>query len=96
MCIRDRPWDGAVCDDPLGNSSCTLLANIGRNRDDEFEATHASKEMAGLDSDRLPGAAVREPSTVSARAVDKMVREDEAWVSAVVPTGTGVLLAVRR
>ena len=51
---RDRPWDGAVCDDPLGNSSCTLLANIGRNRDDEFEATHASEEMAGLDSDRLP------------------------------------------
>lgn len=49
-----------------------------------------------LDDDRVPRPAVREPSTVSARAVDRAVREDEAWVSAVVPTGTGVLLAVRR
>ncbi|MCG7421811.1 class I SAM-dependent methyltransferase [Micrococcus porci] len=49
-----------------------------------------------LDSDRVPRAAVREDSTVSARDVDRLVREDEAWVSAVVPTGTGVLLAVRR
>ena len=49
-----------------------------------------------LDSDRVPRAAVREDSTVAARAVDKLVREEESWVSAVVPTGTGVLLAVRR
>lgn len=49
-----------------------------------------------LDGDRVPRAAVREPSTVAARGVDRAIREDDAWLSAVVPTGTGVLLAVRR
>ena len=49
-----------------------------------------------LDRDRVPRPAVREASTVAARTVDKLVREDDAWLSAVVPTGTGVLLAVRR
>ena len=70
-----------------------------------FDVEQAARTLApggllvvvdALDSDRVPRAAVREPATVSARAVDKLVREDEAWVSAVVPTGTGVLLAVRR
>lgn len=51
---RDRPWDGHVCDDPLGNSSCTLLANIGPKRDDEFERAHAGADMTELDSSRLP------------------------------------------
>lgn len=49
-----------------------------------------------LDSDRVPRPAVREDSTVSARAVDRLVREDEHWLSAMVPSGTGVLIAVRR
>lgn len=31
---RDRPWDPFVCDDPAGNSTCTLLAAIGKDRDD--------------------------------------------------------------
>ena len=51
---RDRPWDGAVCDDPLGNSSCTLLANIGPKRDDEYEVANAGVAIADLDSSRLP------------------------------------------
>lgn len=49
-----------------------------------------------LDQDRVPRPAVREPSTTAARAVDRMIAEDERWISALVPTGTGVLLAVRR
>lgn len=49
-----------------------------------------------LDQDRVPRPAVRESSTVTARQVGRALREDEAWVSALVPTGTGVLLAVRR
>lgn len=51
---RDRPWDGAVCDDPLGNSSCTLLANVGPKRDDRYEVAHAGVDFAELDSSRLP------------------------------------------
>lgn len=51
---RDRPWDGAVCDDPLGNSSCTLLANVGPKRDDVYEVAHAGVDVAELDSSRLP------------------------------------------
>ncbi len=49
-----------------------------------------------LDSDRVPKPAVREPSTVACRETGKLLREDETWHSALVPTGTGVLLAVRR
>ncbi|MDY6054580.1 O-methyltransferase [Micrococcus sp.] len=52
--------------------------------------------LDALDGDRVPRAALREPSTVSARMVERAIREDDAWLSAVVPTGTGVLLAVRR
>ena len=40
---RDRPWAQFVCHDPLGNWSCTLLANIGTKRNDEYE-----DESAGL------------------------------------------------
>ncbi len=51
---RDRPWDQFVCDDPLGNSSCTLLANIGPKRDDAYETGHAGVAIDSLDHDRLP------------------------------------------
>lgn len=51
---RDRPWDQFICDDPLGNSSCTLLANIGPKRDDRYETEHASAAIDTLDQDRLP------------------------------------------
>lgn len=51
---RDRPWDQFICDDPLGNSSCTLLAAIGRGREDTFEIEHASSGIDSLDQNRLP------------------------------------------
>ncbi|NKE60699.1 hypothetical protein FXN61_29480 [Lentzea sp. PSKA42] len=50
---RDRPWDQFVCDDPLGNSSCTLLAAIGKNRDDPFEEINAGIGIDSVDQDRL-------------------------------------------
>lgn len=49
-----------------------------------------------LDQDRVPRPAVRESSTLAARQLGRAVREDEQWLSALTPTGTGVLLAVRR
>jgi hypothetical protein len=51
---RDRPWDQFICDDPLGNSSCTLLAAIGKDRDDLFEEVNAGAGIDTLDSSRLP------------------------------------------
>lgn len=51
---RDRPWDQFICDDPLGNSSCTLLTAIGRGRADSFEATHAGVGIDVLDHNQLP------------------------------------------
>ena len=51
---RDRPWDQFICTDPLANSSCTLLANIGPKRDDSYERDNASASIAGLNQDRLP------------------------------------------
>jgi hypothetical protein len=51
---RDRPWDQFLCDDPLGNSSCTLLAAVGRKRDDLFEVSHPGAGIDSLDHNRLP------------------------------------------
>ncbi|GAA3068655.1 hypothetical protein GCM10010464_36070 [Pseudonocardia yunnanensis] len=51
---RDRPWDQFICNDPLGNSSCTLLAAIGKRRDDPFEEAGAGAAIDNLDHDRLP------------------------------------------
>lgn len=51
---RDRPWDQFICDDPLGNSSCTLLSAIGKDRDDSFEVGHAGAGIDSLDQNRLP------------------------------------------
>ncbi|CAM5328057.1 AAA family ATPase [Streptomyces coeruleorubidus] len=51
---RDRSWDQFLCDDPSGNSSCTLLAAIGKGRQDEFEAEHAGAPIGSLDPNRLP------------------------------------------
>src|SRR5690349_18715064 len=51
---RDRPWDQSICIDPLGNSSCTLLASIGKNRADEFESSNSGASIDLLDQDQLP------------------------------------------
>src|SRR5687767_14708158 len=51
---RDRPWDQFLCDDPLGNSSCALLASIGKERQDDYESDHAGAAIETLDHNRLP------------------------------------------
>lgn len=51
---RDRPWDSFICNDPLANSSCTLLRTIGPKRDDDFEVANASASIDTLDQGRLP------------------------------------------
>ncbi|HCX85137.1 MAG TPA: methyltransferase [Micrococcales bacterium] len=46
--------------------------------------------------DRVADPARRDPETVAMREVVRTLAEDEGWLTALVPSGTGVLLAVRR
>ena len=45
---------------------------------------------------RVADPAARDASTVALREVGRTVAEDERWVSALLPTGEGLLLAVKR
>ncbi|GAA5229853.1 O-methyltransferase [Arthrobacter cryoconiti] len=49
-----------------------------------------------LDKDRVSDPAIRDASTVVLREVGKMIRENEDLFSAMLPTGDGLLLAVKR
>ena len=49
-----------------------------------------------LDKDRVSDPAIRETSTVVLRQVGKLIREHDSLVSAMLPTGDGLLLAVKR
>lgn len=49
-----------------------------------------------LDKDRVSDPAIREASTVTLRRVGKMIRENDSLISAMLPTGDGLLLAVKR
>ncbi|WP_125609676.1 O-methyltransferase [Specibacter cremeus] len=49
-----------------------------------------------LDKDRVSDPAIREASTVVLRRVGKMIRDNDSLVSAMLPTGDGLLLAVKR
>ncbi|WP_269937383.1 O-methyltransferase [Arthrobacter sp. HY1533] len=49
-----------------------------------------------LDKDRVSDPAIRESNTVVLRRVGKMVRENDSLVSSMLPTGDGLLLAVKR
>jgi predicted O-methyltransferase YrrM len=48
-----------------------------------------------LDQDKVAEPAIRDASTTVLRQVGKRIREDEKLVSALLPTGNGLLLAVR-
>lgn len=49
-----------------------------------------------LDKDRVSDPAIRDASTVILRKVGKMIRENDSLVSAMLPTGDGLLLAVKK
>ncbi|WP_147108440.1 O-methyltransferase [Nesterenkonia populi] len=48
-----------------------------------------------LDADRTPKPAVRADRTQQMRAAERRIQEDERLLSALIPTGTGLLAAVR-
>ncbi len=49
-----------------------------------------------LDKDRVSDPAIRDSGTVILRQVGKAIREDDRLMTAMLPTGDGLLLAVRR
>jgi predicted O-methyltransferase YrrM len=49
-----------------------------------------------LDKDKVSDPAIREASTVVLRQVGKAIRDDDRLVSSLLPTGDGLLLAVKR
>lgn len=49
-----------------------------------------------LDGDRVPKPAVREASTQAMRELERSLVEDDRLITALLPTGTGLLVAVRR
>ena len=51
---HDRAWDGHVCDNPLGNSSCLALKLIAEQRRDDIEAAVAGEAFESLSPDRTP------------------------------------------
>jgi AAA domain/UvrD-like helicase C-terminal domain len=51
---HDRAWDGHVCADPLGNSSCLALKLIAENRKDDIEAKIPNEAFDGLQPNQMP------------------------------------------
>ena len=51
---HDRAWDGHVCADPLGNSSCLALKLIAENRKDEIEQKIPNELFDTLAPDQVP------------------------------------------
>src|SRR4051812_26057401 len=51
---RDRPWDDAVCNHPLDNSSCLLLKVVGERRDDAYEVAHRGESINSIESNKIP------------------------------------------
>ena len=61
---HDRGWDGCVCDDPLGNTSCLILRRVGEQRRDDVDVRWAGQRLDQIASD----AAGDLPPCVSERA----------------------------
>ena len=51
---HDNGWIGTVCNNPCGNTSCTILPRIATNRDDLSETELAGKSLDELEREQLP------------------------------------------
>jgi len=65
---HDRAWDGHVCDDPLGNSSCLALKLISEKRRDDIEEGVKSEAFESLTPDQTPPCLRASASFLSAHA----------------------------
>ena len=65
---HDRAWDGHVCADPLGNSSCLALKLIAENRKDDIEANIPNEAFDKLPPNQMPPCLRASGSFLSARS----------------------------
>ncbi|MCY3689957.1 MAG: AAA family ATPase [Gammaproteobacteria bacterium] len=62
---HDNGWKGKVCNNPCGNTSCTILPRVANNRDDDRETRLAGKSLDNLELEHLPPC-VNEHGTIMA------------------------------
>lgn len=51
---HDNGWQGTFCNNPCGNTSCTVLPRISTGRDDTHETEQAGKSIEGLERGQFP------------------------------------------
>lgn len=51
---HDNGWQGTFCNNPCGNTSCTILPRIATGRDDAHEIEHAGESIEELEREQLP------------------------------------------
>ncbi|WP_281183965.1 AAA family ATPase [Trichlorobacter lovleyi] len=51
---HDSGWEGTICKNCIGNTSCTVLPRIATGRDDDFEVKHPSECIENYSKDQLP------------------------------------------
>ena len=51
---HDSGWAGTVCNNPCGNTSCTILPRIATKRDDAREVRLAGESLEDLEREQLP------------------------------------------
>jgi hypothetical protein len=70
---HDNGWNGTICQNPLNNTSCLRLKNIGMRRNDEVEASRAGANWAGLPPEQLPACASERGAFMAPAAYRRMV-----------------------
>ena len=51
---HDAGWQGTICENPCGNTSCTVLPRIAESRDDTLETELAGQSLETLEPQQLP------------------------------------------
>ena len=70
---HDNGWQGTFCNNPCGNTSCTILPRIATGRDDAWETELAGGSLEELDREQLPPC-VDEHATIMAPFALPMVK----------------------
>ncbi|WP_070411119.1 ATP-dependent DNA helicase [Pseudomonas lundensis] len=70
---HDNAWQGTFCNNPCGNTSCTILPRIATGRDDRYETEHAGESIHGLEREQLPPC-VDEHGTIMAPFAQSMMK----------------------
>ena len=76
---HDTGWDGRVCANPIGNSSCLRLQQIAKSRDDVAELRLAGKTWKQIRPEELPPCANERASFMATERRDVTKRHPYAW-----------------